>query len=142
MKLDKSIRFIIVSIVMLLYLFFIVVPWANSRWFFSTGHHVEIGYRTIYFFMVFPVVGAYLILLQRDLKSLEKLRSIIFPLTISTLFICFVLGLLILGGAMMWLAILLLIPASIVVIISFIVGVICDVKKLTNEELIRSIFKK
>lgn len=133
---DKSKRFIIVSIVLLLYFFFVIVPWADSRWFFSTGGRgmPEDNYRIMYFFMVFPVIGIYLILLLRDFKNFTRLRSVLFPLMIFTLFVSFALGMLILGAATMWLTILLVIPVFFTMIISSGIGVKLDIKESSSKK--------
>ena len=126
---DKSKRFIVISIVLLLYFFFVVVPWADSRWFFSTGHSPENNHQVIYFFMVFPFIGLYLALLLWDFKKFKRLRTLLFPLIIFTLFVSFALGMLILGGATMWLTILLVIPVFIAMVVSLGIGAKLDVEE-------------
>lgn len=112
---DKTKRFVFVSIAVLLYFFFIVSPWADDRGFYDLGFTPLRQYQNTYSLMVVPVFISYPILFMLYSDNLRK-RILIYPLTVFTLFINFKMFALIGGASAMFLIILLIIPVIILMV--------------------------
>ena len=127
-KIANSIKILIVSVLLLIYFFFIVAPWALDRWFFGLGGvRPNSHYIITYSFMVLPVIMVYIIFLMLHFRKIEKFRVLIYPAVIFTLFMCFYYTILIVTDGERALGIMFL--ATIPVLLAMVISVFKGLKR-------------
>lgn len=84
---DSSCFYIIVSIAIILYLIYIVVPYGEKGNLFSEGHSPNASELTIYRLMIWPIFAIYLYMVLKKMKTFNiYIKPLIYPLTEITFF--------------------------------------------------------
>lgn len=123
-----------VSAGLLLYLFFVAVPYADRIGLLSEG-----GMPTVslvpYFMMTVPVMLVYLVYLVRRLFKTSRLRVALYPLAVANLYFgVFFCALLVYGGTILWLMIPTLLLPAVLIPVTCIAGFILD-RRAKNKRL-------
>ena len=121
--------YIIVSIAIILYIIFIVTPYANETNMFSEGTSPNEDELAIYRLMIWPISIMYLIYVKKIDKFNKYIKILIYPLTtITILFLLWYFLPTLGGGSAMWL-LFLIIPLSPFLLIGAIIYEIINHKR-------------
>ena len=119
---------LISSLVVFLYLIFVIAPYANKNGFFNENgipNQVDI---TKYKIMLYPVIIGYTILASIYVNKISFFKSLSVPLYLSNIYVGFCLCLIEAGGALLWIMVPTIIFPIIAIPVSFINGFIKDYK--------------
>ncbi|BFH60463.1 hypothetical protein [Paenibacillus azoreducens] len=130
-----SIYLLIVSIIITAYFFLVVIPYGNKYDFFSEGLDPKADKVPYYFLMTTPILIGYVVFVARSIKKVAYLCCLNYPLIIFNIyffsFICLSAET---GGAVLWLMIFTILIPLILIPISFIAGLIKDIKYLRRND--------
>jgi hypothetical protein len=133
-QLNISHFMLIPSIVIIIYIFYVVVPFGDRYDFFNEGIGPQEDKVLSYFFMTVPILTGYLIFLIKNMKKVTFLRCINYPLIIFNLyFLSFICFSVVTGGAIFWLMIFTFFIPLILIPFSFVAGLIKDLKSRNKE---------
>jgi len=137
-SLKHTIIVTIVSLVLIAYFHFGIVPFANAHSFFSEGTTPSDFEKIIYALMLFPIYLGYIVYLKFVFNKIKYIRCLIYPLIATTIYLGLFLALLVAGGSIIWLVIGFLmifgIPFVIVNLVGFGYGLYLDIKDFKNSK--------
>jgi hypothetical protein len=127
LKPKENLLFLIISIIILMYLIFFLVPYAEDHGFFNESLIAEGREKLIYSLLSIPILILYSIYAIISFKKITFLKSIIYPLLIIVgylgLFMCLVRE----GGAVLWLMVLTIIIPIVLIPLSIVIGIRKDI---------------
>ena len=124
----NDVSLLAVSVVFLIYIFNIVVPFANTYGFFSEGFPPQEDKVFLYFLMTTPVLLSYIAYVFFTYKKVNFLKCLIYPVILLDFYIGLFISLMVLGGAVLWLAVFLLPIFFVILLVSLVIGIIRDIK--------------
>jgi len=130
LKPKENIYILIFTILTLLYILFVLIPYANKEGFFNEAVIPSGSEKFYYGLLSIPVLSLYAIYIINNLNKITFPKSIIYPLLIITGYIGLFMCLIIEGGAVLWLMIFTIIIPIILVPVCFIIGIKRDVDYL------------
>lgn len=130
-----SLYLLIISIVIVIYLFFVVIPYGDQYDFFNEGRGPQEDKVISYFLMTTPILIGYLIFAVINFKKVAYLCCLNYPLMIFNIyvfsFICFSVAT---GGGIFWLMLFTALIPLILIPVSFVTGLIKDIKYLKRKK--------
>ncbi|MCR8632083.1 hypothetical protein [Paenibacillus radicis (ex Xue et al. 2023)] len=125
---NMSLYLLAVSIVIVLYLIFVVIPYGEQYHFFSEGGDPQEDKILPYFLMTTPILTGYLILVVINFKKVIYLCCLNYPLIIFNIYVFSFMCFSVIGGAVLWLMVFTALIPLILVPVSFVLGLIKDIK--------------
>ncbi|MFF2484259.1 hypothetical protein [Paenibacillus sp. NPDC058071] len=128
---------LLVSLLVSVYLFYVVVPYAENHGFLSENEIPEGNEAFGYFFICYPIIISYTVLILIFIRKLTFLLCLNYPIVFVNLYTGLFLCLIILGGAILWLAVLSFAFAVLALIILFLYGLFKDyryIKKINRNQ--------
>lgn len=129
-----NILLLFVSLLAVLYMIYVLAPFAENHGFLSENELPPFKDRIRYIFLLTPLIVGYSLFLVKYLRKITFMKCIVYPLSIVNLFIGFYLSVILMGGAILWLMIPSIIAPIIALPISFIVGLIKDIQFLKRHK--------
>jgi hypothetical protein len=129
-----SICFSLASILLVLYLIFFLVPFAENNEMFSENESPQFAFAIKYFFLSTPIVVGYILFFLTNFNRIVFLRSVNYPLFVFNGYLGVVLCILVVGGAILWLVIPTLLIPLLVLPGSFIYGVTKDIQNYKKDK--------
>lgn len=126
---------IICSVLLFLYLILFVQEFGEKHYFYSEGISPEKGYKLQYFIITTPFTILFFIVVKNFLKTLNILRTLIYPMLLITSYISLYFTITIFGGEIGLLFLYTLPIALFMMIISTIWGLFLDIKTIKNTNL-------
>lgn len=126
----KSLEVVLVSLFLLAYFVFILCPFGSKYKFYSENAMPQPNKTWIYFLLTVPAYIGYLVYIALSLRNIKILRCIVYPLLVFVIYIGIFICLSILGGAILWLAVVtIFVPAAVIPLV-FIAGLVFDIRQL------------
>lgn len=130
---------LLVSMLVLLYVTYTVVPYADNNGFFNENEIPRNKEVFLYVILYFPILISYIVFVIQIFRKITFLMSLNYPIIFVNLYIGLFLGLLVMGGAILWLMVFASIFALVALFILFVYGLYKDYKyiKKYRDELNR-----
>lgn len=130
---------LLVSMFVLLYVTYTIVPYADNNGFFNENEIPRNKEVFKYAILCYPLLISYIVFVIQFFRKITFLMSLNYPIIFVNLYIGLFLGLLVMGGATLWQMVFTLIFALVALLIIFVYGVLKDYKyiKKCKEELKR-----
>lgn len=100
-----NILIMLLSLAVLFYFLYVVVPFADRRGFFSEHDTPSRPEVIKYILLCFPIISVYLWFIIHHFHKITFLFSLNYPLILINMFLGVFLLLLVMGGAILWLAV-------------------------------------
>lgn len=130
---------LLVSMLVLLYVTYTVVPYADNNGFFNENEIPRNKEVFKYAILCYPLLISYIVFVIEFFRKITFLMSLNYPIIFVNLYIGLFLGLLVMGGAILWLMVFASIFALVALFILFVYGLYKDYKyiKKYRDELNR-----
>lgn len=123
-----SIYFLAISLLILLYLCFYLVPYADHNGFFNENETPDNNKVSTYVMLSAPIVIGYVVYTLIYCKKIKIIKSLNYPLIVTNVYLGSVLCLLSFGGAILWVVMPTLLFPLAALPTSFIFGLIKDIQ--------------
>ncbi len=123
----------------LLYVTYTIVPYADNNGFFNENEIPRNKEVFKYAILCYPLLISYIVFVIQFFRKITFLMSLNYPIIFVNLYIGLFLGLLVMGGAILWLMVFAFIFALVALFILFVYGLYKDYKciKKYRDELNR-----
>ena len=130
---------LLVSMLVLLYVTYTIVPYADNNGFFNENEIPRNKEVFKYAILCYPLLISYIVFVIQFFRKITFLMSLNYPIIFVNLYIGLFLGLLVTGGAILWLMVFAFIFALVALFILFVYGLYKDYKciKKYRDELNR-----
>jgi len=125
---SSSAKVLLISVIWILYIIFVIVPFAEKQGFLNATTPPQEDKTLIYFLLTTPVFIAYIVFVCVCCKKITFPKSIIYPLIVISLYIGLFACLLAMGWPILWFMIFTIVIVIIFVIVSFIIGLVKDIR--------------
>jgi len=137
LKPKENLLLLTISIIVLLYLIFFLVPYAEKHGFLNESLIPQQNEKLIYNHLSIPILSLYSIYTLKTLKKITFLKSLIYPLLIVIgylgLFMCLISE----GGAVLWLMVITIIIPIVLIPISLVIGIRKDINYFRKNRIIK-----
>ncbi|MDQ0090327.1 membrane-associated HD superfamily phosphohydrolase [Paenibacillus anaericanus] len=126
---------LLISMIVLLYIFYVIVPYADNKDFFNENEIPNKTEAFKYTIICVPILIGYVVFVLFYIRKITFLVSLNYPLIVINLYMGAFLSLLIMGGAILWLMVFTSIFALGALLLLFINGIYKDYKYIKNRNV-------
>ncbi|MNN01766.1 hypothetical protein D3C81_1143940 [compost metagenome] len=138
LKPKENLLVFVISMCILLYLIFFLIPYADDHGFFNENLVPEGREKLLYSLLSIPFLILYGIYVLVSIKKITFLKSIIYPMLIINGYFGLFMCLFRYGGAAVWLMVFTIIIPIVLIPISLVIGIIKDKDYIRRNKKIQS----
>jgi hypothetical protein len=127
-----SYYFFIVSAIVIVYLWFFLLPYADKHGFFNENDSPDLRQMHIYLWLSAPIVISYILFVLVSLNKIKFLLSLNYPLLIFNIYAGIILVIISIGGAILWFVMPSVLIFILILPISLVYGLVRDIKYIRN----------